>query len=129
MGENVQNQDSTLNFTHNINCYPKIVFDINLFLDYTVQLIYSQHTHILKIDEVTTHTQSLPIWTSSNIETANSQDWRSHHRCFAVDRNVSLAIDKNVAFTESTTSLNSRIFSPTGSRTRKLRCYWGSYNH
>ena len=32
MGENVQNQDSTLNFTHNINYYPKIVFDINLFL-------------------------------------------------------------------------------------------------
>ena len=56
------------------------------FLDYTVQLRHSQHTHTHT--PMNTRTQTLLLWAFSKTEPANPRDWRSHHMRLAIYGNA-----------------------------------------
>jgi len=56
------------------------------FWDYTVQYRHSQRTYTHT--PMNTHTQTLPLWSSSKTEPTNPRDWQSHHRRLTVDGNV-----------------------------------------
>ena len=53
---------------------------------HTEQLRHSQRTHTHT--SMNTCTQTLSLWASSKTESANLQDWQSHHRHLAVDGNI-----------------------------------------
>ena len=58
-----------------------------VFLDYTVQLKYSQHTYA----------NPTPMSTSEGLSTGRSEDSRSHHWHLVVDGNVAYHLEHNIS--------------------------------